>query len=95
MNVEQIIRENIGTVVDVRSEEEFEYGHAKGAINIPLYEIQERLEELKQLPQPLVLCCASGNRSGMATAMLSREGVSCVNGGPWYYIHELQTLKAS
>jgi rhodanese-related sulfurtransferase len=34
------------------------------SINIPLNEIPERVEELKKLNAPLILCCASGNRSG-------------------------------
>lgn len=59
---------NKQTIVDVRTPGEFMGGHVAGSINIPLQEIQERLEEVKALPQPIILCCASGNRSGQATS---------------------------
>ncbi len=74
---------NKQTIVDVRTPGEFMGGHVDGSINIPLQEIQERLEEVKALPQPIVLCCASGNRSGQATSFLKSHGVECSNGGSW------------
>jgi rhodanese-related sulfurtransferase len=54
-----------------------------GSINIPLNEIQMRLDEIKELPQPIIFCCASGNRSGQATGYLKSLGVNCENGGSW------------
>lgn len=74
---------NKRTIIDVRSVGEFFGGNATGSINIPLQEIQQRLEEVRQLSQPLVLCCASGNRSGQATAFLRSNGIECENGGSW------------
>jgi len=71
------------TIVDVRTPSEFMGGHVAGSINIPLQEIQQRLEEIKSLQQPIILCCASGNRSGQATAFLISCGVDCENGGSW------------
>lgn len=71
------------TIIDVRTPAEFMGGHVAGSINIPLNEIDERIEEIRALPQPIVLCCASGGRSGSATAFLSREGIDCYNGGSW------------
>lgn len=78
---------NQPTVVDVRTPGEYMGGHVAGSINIPLNEIAERLEELKQLPQPLVLCCASGNRSGQATSFLKNNGIECSNGGSWLNVN--------
>ena len=52
------------TIIDVRSYGEFMGGHVAGSINIPLQEITQRLDEIKALPKPVILCCASGNRSG-------------------------------
>jgi rhodanese-related sulfurtransferase len=83
MNIEKIIQENLGTIVDVRSYGEFMGGHVVDAINIPLNEIQERIEELKKLKAPLILCCASGGRSGQAQHFLSHNGIECYNGGSW------------
>jgi rhodanese-related sulfurtransferase len=71
------------TIIDVRTPGEYALGNIKESINIPLQEIQERINEVKQLPQPIVLCCASGNRSGHATAYLKSEGIECENGGSW------------
>jgi rhodanese-related sulfurtransferase len=45
----KIIKENKGTIVDVRSHCEFMGGNVVGSINIPLNEIPERVEELKKL----------------------------------------------
>jgi len=83
MNIEKIIHENLGTIVDVRGYGEFMGGHVVNSINIPLNEIQERLEELKNLKSPLILCCASGGRSGQAQHFLSQNGIECYNGGSW------------
>ena len=71
------------TVVDVRTPMEFQGGHVAGSINIPLNEVPHRVEELQKLKQPLVLCCASGGRSGQAAAYLSGMGIDCENGGGW------------
>jgi phage shock protein E len=71
------------TIVDVRTREEYMGGHVAGSINIPLQQIQEKLSEIKSLPQPIVLCCASGGRSGQATIFLRNQGVECENGGSW------------
>lgn len=83
MNLEEIIKNDIGTIVDVRTEEEFTGGNVAGSINIPLQELMDRLDEVKTIKEPLVLCCASGNRSGMAQQILSAEGIECHNGGGW------------
>ena len=90
MNIEKIIQEKQGTIVDVRTHGEFMGGNIKGSINIPLQELEKRIDELKNLKPPMVLCCASGNRSGQATQFLSQQGIECFNGGSWeqvsYYL---------
>ncbi len=94
MKIETIIKEKKGTIVDVRTTSEFMGGNVAGSINIPLQEIQHRMDELKYLKQPLVLCCASGGRSGQATQYLMQQGIECLNGGSWLdvnYYHS-QTL---
>ena len=76
-------------VIDVRTPAEFMGGHVSGSINIPLQDIPMRLEEIKTLPQPILLCCASGNRSGNAAAYLKKNGVNCENGGSWLEVNYL------
>ncbi len=75
---------NNKTIIDVRTPAEFMGGNIAGSINIPLPEIQQRIHEIKQMPQPIVLCCASGNRSGQATTFLRSLGIDCENGGSWF-----------
>jgi phage shock protein E len=87
MNIEQLVRSKQCTVVDVRTRGEFMGGHVAGAVNIPLQDLQSKLVEIRQLKQPLVLCCASGNRSGQAQRYLAAEGINCVNGGSWFDVN--------
>ncbi len=91
MNIEKIIKEKQGTIVDVRTPSEFMGGNVEGSINIPLQEIERRIDELKNLKQPLVLCCASGNRSGQAYGFLLQQGIECCNGGSWLDVNYFQT----
>lgn len=83
MSLEQIIKERKGTIVDVRTPAEFMGGSVAGSINIPLQELQQRVTDIKSLQSPLVLCCASGGRSSMATGYLQQLGIECYNGGSW------------
>jgi rhodanese-related sulfurtransferase len=70
-------------MIDVRSAQEFASGQAPGTINIPLPELGSRLQEIPR-NSPVVLCCASGTRSGMAKLMLRKNGFSNVyNVGAW------------
>ncbi|MEQ8425455.1 MAG: rhodanese-like domain-containing protein [Cyclobacteriaceae bacterium] len=70
-------------IIDVRTPQEFASGHMPKSINIPLQEITQRVHEIKDLNQPIVLCCASGNRSGQAAIYLNNFGIECENGGSW------------
>jgi phage shock protein E len=91
MILENIIKEQQCTILDVRTREEFSGGHVVGSINIPLNEVQERFEELQNLKSPLVLCCASGNRSGQAQHYLSQKEIECYNGGSWLDVNYFQS----
>ncbi len=91
MAIEKIIKENWGTIVDVRTSAEFMGGHVAGSKNIPLQEVQERLGDLKSLKAPLILCCASGNRSSQAQRFLAQQGIECVNGGSWMDVNYLKS----
>jgi phage shock protein E len=63
-------------LVDVRTPSEFAEGHIDGAINIPIQELKQRLEELGDRGRPIVLCCRSGRRSAMAAQCLTFLGFS-------------------
>jgi rhodanese-related sulfurtransferase len=91
MTLERMIKEAMCTIIDVRSHEEFMGGHVTGSINIPLHSIPQRIEELKMLKTPIILCCASGNRSGQAEQFLSQHGMNCYNGGSWLDVNYYQS----
>jgi phage shock protein E len=70
------------SVVDVRAPGEFLDHHYPGAINIPLNELSQRLDEFKELKMPIVAYCRSGARSGTAVSVLKQNGFNEVyNGG--------------
>lgn len=50
------VRDGLVTVLDVRPPEEYAAGHVPGAINIPLQELEQRLEELGK-DQEIVAYC--------------------------------------
>lgn len=79
---------NKTTIIDVRTPAEFTGGNVPGSINIPLQEIPKRVNDIKQMLQPVILCCASGNRSGQATTFLRSQGIECENGGSWRDVFE-------
>lgn len=71
-----------GTVVDVRTPEEFAERHYSNAINIPLDEVQQRVSEFKDMPKPIVAYCRTGNRSGTAVSILKQNGITdAINAG--------------
>ena len=82
--MKEIIKSEHTTIVDVRTWEEFRGGNVAGSINIPVNEIPSRLDEFKQMKKPIVLCCASGGRSGQAHMYLAQQGVQeTYNAGSW------------
>lgn len=73
----------MSSIIDVRTPQEYMGGHVVGSINIPLSELAMRVDEIKNMQQPLILCCASGMRSSQAVMFLKQQGIECVNGGSW------------
>lgn len=56
-------------IVDVRTKEEYEEGHIKDAINIPLDEIDQASNQLAK-NDTILIYCRSGNRSAQAAKKL-------------------------
>ena len=82
MTIRDLVKERGATVIDVRSSWEYADGHVDGAVNIPLDEITQRVNEIQGMKAPYLLYCQSGNRSGMAMNILQQSGVDQVfNGG--------------
>ena len=91
MNLKEIVQNPQTKFVDVRSREEFADGHFPGATNIPLQEIVDKAEELKELNSPVVLYCRSGARSMNAYLLLKQLGLENVHNAGGLY--DLLTLK--
>lgn len=69
--------------IDVRSQEEYNSGNALCTVNFPLQELTKRISEIPK-STPIVLCCASGTRSGIAKMTLKKAGFKEVyNIGTW------------
>ena len=69
-------------ILDVRTVAEFEDGHIEGAINVPVDELANRLDELSK-DDELLVYCRTGNRSGSAVSILSDAGYTKI-----YHMHE-------
>ena len=97
MFYEDIPNAPTGSVIDVRSEEEFYLMHVDGSINIPLDLLFYYLDELEELPNPWIFCCEEGVRSGRAVFLLRMIGHEDVyNGGRWIDIdHARQKMAAA
>jgi rhodanese-related sulfurtransferase len=70
-------------LVDVRTKGEFNGGHAPGSICIPLEQFQNEIKALQKKKKPILLCCATGRRSGVANSILLQKGVESYNAGGW------------
>ena len=74
---------NGAQIIDVRTPGEFQGGHIKGSINIPLQNLSGQLSKIKK-DKPVITCCASGMRSASAKSVLQSNGYQEVhNGGGW------------
>ena len=67
-------------VVDVRSRIEAAIGTVPGAINVPLFSLKRRMNELPR-DRNIVLFCGTGARAGKAKEVLDAEGFKAFNGG--------------
>jgi rhodanese-related sulfurtransferase len=68
---EKILKEDPNSVhiIDVRDPKEFEAGHMKTAINIPVKELQKQVNSLRA-DKPIIFVCTTGSRSGECFYML-------------------------
>lgn len=79
INVDKVraLVESGSYIIDVREIMEFENGHIKGAVNIPLSELRERINEIPK-DKPVYLHCRTGQRSYNAVLALQNLGYNNV-----------------
>jgi hydroxyacylglutathione hydrolase len=75
---EQLADSHGPLVIDVRTTQEWSNAHVEGAVNLPLSQLSDRLAEVPP-DRSLIVYCASGYRSSIATSLLRREGLSQVS----------------
>ncbi|PHR43940.1 MAG: sulfurtransferase [Fluviicola sp.] len=81
VNYKEVVN-NGAIIVDVRTKGEFKSGHIEGSLNIPLPELNKKLNKLDK-SKTIITCCASGVRSGSAKSILKSSGFEAYNGGAW------------
>jgi hydroxyacylglutathione hydrolase len=65
------------SVLDVRTAREWQDKHIEGSLNIPLHQLEERIQEVPR-DRFLVVHCQTGYRSAIAVSLLRRHGVYAV-----------------
>jgi len=70
-----LINREEAVVVDVRETSEWSSGHIPNARHIALGQLSQRVGELEKVKsKPVIVCCASGNRSSTACGTLKKAG---------------------
>lgn len=67
-----------GTVLDVRSTDEYAEAHVPGAVNLPHNRLVADAEQLPGKDEPLTVHCGSGERASLASAALARMGYKVI-----------------
>lgn len=89
VNIGELIA-NGAVVLDVRSKGEYQGGHIKKSMNVPLDQLSSNLKRLDP-NKPIITCCASGMRSGSAVSILKSNGFTQVyNGGSWLNLRQYE-----
>lgn len=75
INVDKVrgLVESNSVIIDVREVNEYQRGHIKGAVNIPLSELRDRIQEIPK-DKPVYLHCRTGQRSYNAALALQNHG---------------------
>ena len=63
------------TLIDVRSQEDWKSGHARGAKHLPRGEVELEIEEqVPDLDQRIICYCGGGSRSALVAESLQKMG---------------------
>ena len=88
-NIDEIVA-NGAIIIDVRTKGEYQSGHLKNSVNIPLDALPNNLSKLDKT-KPIITCCASGMRSSNAESLLKSYGFTDVyNGGSWVSLKKFE-----
>jgi len=73
---EHLESDSLPFILDVRAPGEYEENHIQGAANIPLSDLKNRLDEIPPKDKPVLVHCAGGYRSAIASSLLQKNGFS-------------------
>ena len=74
MLAEELAAQNPPVVIDIRTPREWSAGHLNSSINVPLAQLQQRINELPQ-DRRIAIHCAGGYRSSIAASILHQHGL--------------------
>lgn len=78
--VQLMSHESGSLVLDVREDSEYQSGHIKDSIHIPMGALASRVGELEKYKNKnVILGCRSGSRSGRACSILKKHGFEKVH----------------
>ena len=87
VNLQEVISGG-AVILDVRTKGEYQSGHLKNSINIPIDKLPQNIKKLNK-NKSIITCCASGSRSASARKILKSNGFEQVyNGGSWYSLRK-------
>jgi len=81
-HIEQYLEQG-AIILDVRTPSEWNNGHIENALHIPLDNLTEKVNEIKRLNKPVIVCCESGIRASKAAKFLTLNNIKATNGGGW------------
>lgn len=92
-DVAEQVRSGEMLLVDVRTDHEWDAGHAPQAMHVPLSEVKERIGEIERAAadRPIAFICRTGSRSAEAAAIAVTEGMDDVHnvvGGMTAWVEE-------
>lgn len=87
--IKHLIEDKSAIILDVRTEQEYNKGHIRNSVNIPLDKLNDSVFFL-QKEEPIVIVCRSGKRSKEAKTFLTHKGfINVHDGGEWENLNKL------
>lgn len=90
-NIKEVVKSSDVVLVDVRIPEQYSEATAKDAVNIPLAELQNNIENLKG--KKVVVFCNKGIQADQAVEILKKNGVEVYDGSTWKNVKAIQQEK--
>ena len=87
-DIVNVTKDDKVTLIDARTQKEYERGHIDGFINIPVDELRERINEIPD-GKPVYVMCQSGLRSYIACRILAGNGYETYNFAGGYRLYSV------